>query len=108
KVGKESVKIRDAYLKGETSKARLTLKAARDNRFKIDWSSYTPPRPRLIGTRTFTNYKLSELIAYIDWTPFFATWELNGKYPRIFGDNGLGAVAQKLFCDAQAMLMVRV
>src|SRR5262247_3786940 len=72
RVRKEYVKIRDAYLKGETSKARLTLKAARDNRFKIDWSSYTPPRPRLIGTRTFTNYKLSELIAYIDWTPFFA------------------------------------
>jgi 5-methyltetrahydrofolate--homocysteine methyltransferase len=104
KVRKEYVKIRDAYLKGETSKARLTLKAARDNRFKIDWSSYTPPRPRLIGTRAFKGYKLSELIAYIDWTPFFATWELNGKYPRIFEDNVVGAEAKKLFDDAQAML----
>jgi len=104
KVRKEYVKIRDAYLKGETSKARLTLKAARANRFKIDWSSYTPPRPRLIGTRAFKSYKLNELVAYIDWTPFFATWELNGKYPRIFEDNVVGAEAKKLFDDAQAML----
>src|SRR5215470_9420815 len=104
KVRKEYVKIRDAYLKGETSKARLTLKAARDNRFKIDWSSYAPSRPRLIGTRAFKAYKLSELLAYIDWTPFFATWELNGKYPRIFEDNVVGAEAKKLFDDAQAML----
>jgi 5-methyltetrahydrofolate--homocysteine methyltransferase len=104
KVRKEYVKIRDAYLKGETSKARLTLKAARDNRFKIDWSSYPPPRPRLIGTRAFRGYRLSELVAYIDWTPFFATWELNGKYPRIFEDNVVGTEAKKLFDDAQAML----
>src|SRR5262245_38707119 len=104
KVRKEYVKIRDAYLKGETSKARLTLTAARDNRFKIDWSGYSPPRPRLIGTRAFKSYRLSELIAYIDWTPFFATWELNGKYPRIFEDNVVGAEAKKLFDDAQAML----
>jgi 5-methyltetrahydrofolate--homocysteine methyltransferase len=104
KVRAEYVKIREAYLKGETRKTRLGLKAARDNRFAIDWAGYTPPRPKLIGTRAFKSYKLAELAAYIDWTPFFQTWELSGKYPRIFEDNVVGAEARKLFADAQAML----
>jgi 5-methyltetrahydrofolate--homocysteine methyltransferase len=100
----EYVKIRDAYLKSETKKVRLPVKAARDNRFQIDWSGYTPPKPRLIGTRAFKPYKLAELVPYIDWTPFFQTWELSGKYPRILEDNVVGAEAKKLFADAQAML----
>ena len=103
-VRNEYVKIREAYLKGETKKTRLPLKAARDNRFKIDWSGYTPPKPKLIGTRAFKSYKLAELVPYIDWTPFFQTWELQGKYPRIFEDNVVGPEAKKLFADAQAML----
>ena len=103
-VRKEYVKIRDAYLKGETRKTRLPLAAARENRFKIDWSSYVPPVPKLIGTRVFKSYKLAELVPYIDWTPFFQTWELQGKYPRIFDDNVVGPEARKLFDDAQAML----
>jgi 5-methyltetrahydrofolate--homocysteine methyltransferase len=103
-VRKEYVKIRDAYLKGETKKTRLPLVTARNNRFKIDWSGYIPPTPKLIGTRTFKSYKLSELVLYIDWTPFFQTWELQGKYPRIFEDNVVGPEAKKLFDDAQAML----
>jgi len=100
----EYVKIREAYLKGETKKVRLPLAAARDNRFKIDWSGYTPPRPRLMGTRAFKSYKLAELVPYIDWTPFFQTWELRGKYPRILEDNVVGGEAKKLLADAQAML----
>ena len=100
----EYVKIREAYLKGETKKTRLPLEAARDNRFKIDWSGYAPPKPKLAGTRAFTSYKLDELVPYIDWTPFFQTWELSGKYPRIFEDNVVGAEAKKLFADAQALL----
>jgi 5-methyltetrahydrofolate--homocysteine methyltransferase len=103
-VRKEYVKIRDAYLKGETKKTRLALKNARDNKFKIDWSGYVPPVPKLIGTRVFKSYRLSELAPYIDWTPFFQTWELQGKYPRIFEDNVVGPEARKLFDDAQAML----
>jgi 5-methyltetrahydrofolate--homocysteine methyltransferase len=103
-VRKEYVKIRDAYLKGETKKTRLSLKDARDNRFKIDWSGYVPPVPKLLGTRVFKSYKLAELVPYIDWTPFFQTWELQGKYPRIFEDNVVGPEARKLFDDAQAML----
>jgi 5-methyltetrahydrofolate--homocysteine methyltransferase len=103
-VRKEYVKIRDAYLKGEANKARLPLKAARDNAYKIDWDGYAPPKPTFLGTRTFTAYDLGELVPYIDWTPFFQTWELTGKYPRIFEDNVVGPEARKLFDDAQAML----
>src|SRR5688572_21506090 len=83
----EYVKIREAYLRGETKKTRLPLESARANRFKIDWSGYAPPKPKLAGTRAFKSYKLNELVPYIDWTPFFQTWELSGKYPRIFEDN---------------------
>jgi len=104
RVRAEYVKIREAYLKGETKKTRLPLKAARDNRFKIDWSGYTPPAPKLLGTRAFKSYKLAELVPYIDWTPFFQTWELQGKYPRIFEDNVVGGEAKKLYADAQALL----
>jgi 5-methyltetrahydrofolate--homocysteine methyltransferase len=100
----EYVKIREAYLRGETKKTRLPLESARANRFKIDWSGYVPPKPKLAGTRAFTSYKLNELVPYIDWTPFFQTWELSGKYPRIFEDNVVGAEAKKLFADAQALL----
>ena len=104
RVRAEYVKIREAYLKGQTKKTRLPLEAARDNRFQIDWSAYTPPKPKLLGTRTFKSYELAELVPYIDWTPFFQTWELQGKYPRIFEDNVVGGEAKKLFADAQAML----
>jgi 5-methyltetrahydrofolate--homocysteine methyltransferase len=103
-VRKEYVKIRDAYVRGESRKTRLPLQAARDNRFKIDWSGYQPPRPKLLGARTFKGYPLAELVPYIDWTPFFQTWELNGRYPRILEDNVVGAEAKKLFADARALL----
>jgi 5-methyltetrahydrofolate--homocysteine methyltransferase len=103
-VRKEYVKIREAYAKGETKKVRLSLAAARENRFRIDWSRYAPPRPKLLGRRTFKSYQLAELVPYIDWTPFFATWELTGKYPAILEDNVVGAEAKKLLADARAML----
>jgi 5-methyltetrahydrofolate--homocysteine methyltransferase len=103
-VRKEYVKIRDAYLKGEPKKTRLPLQAARDNRFKIDWARYQPPKPAFGPTRTFRAYPLAELVPYIDWTPFFQTWELAGKYPRILEDNVVGPEAKKLFADARAML----
>jgi len=103
-VRNEYVKIREAYVRGETKKTRLPLSAARANRFKIDWQAYTPPRPQLVGPRTFKAYPLAELVPYIDWTPFFQTWELNGRYPRILEDNVVGAEAKKLFADAQALL----
>jgi 5-methyltetrahydrofolate--homocysteine methyltransferase len=103
-VRKAYIKIREDYLKGEAKKARLPLKAARDNAYRIDWEGYTPPRPTFLGTRAFTGYDLAELVPYIDWTPFFSTWELAGKYPRILDDNVVGPEARKLFDDAQTML----
>ncbi len=82
----------------------LTLEQARANRTAIDWEAYQPPRPALLGTRTFENYPLEELVDYIDWTPFFHSWELKGSYPRILEDADKGAEAKKLFADARAML----
>jgi 5-methyltetrahydrofolate--homocysteine methyltransferase len=103
-VRKEYIKIREDYLKSESKKARLSLQAARANAYRIDWEGYTPPKPTFLGTRVFTGYDLAELVPYIDWSPFFATWELTGKYPRIFEDNVVGPEAKKLFDDAQTML----
>jgi 5-methyltetrahydrofolate--homocysteine methyltransferase len=104
RVRAEYAKIRENYLKGDSSKPRLSVQQARDNRYAIDWSSYTPPRPTFLGTRSFSAYDLAELEPYIDWTPFFAAWELNGRYPRILDDNVVGAEARKLLSDARALL----
>src|SRR5690606_22121391 len=65
---------------------------------------YTPPKPSFTGTRTFQTWDLAELARYIDWTPFFQTWELKGRYPKILEDEKQGAAARQLFEDAQAML----
>jgi 5-methyltetrahydrofolate--homocysteine methyltransferase len=100
----EYVKVREAHLRNEASKRRITLSDARSNKFAIDWEGYTPPKPSFLGVRSFSNYDLGELVPYIDWTPFFQTWELNGRYPAILKDNKVGAEAQKLFNDAQEML----
>ncbi len=100
----EYVKVREAHVRNEASKKRIPLTAARANKFKIDWSSYTPPKPTFLGAKAFTDYPLAELVPYIDWTPFFQTWELVGRYPAILKDNKVGAEAQKLFNDAQDML----
>lgn len=72
--------------------------------FKTDWSQYTPPKPTFLGTRLFENYPLETLVDYIDWTPFFISWDLAGKYPKILSDEVVGAAATSLFKDAQAML----
>ncbi|HEY2445632.1 MAG TPA: methionine synthase [Rhizomicrobium sp.] len=83
---------------------RHSLEAARANRLKFDWSRYTPPRPGFLGLREFRSYDLAELVAYIDWTPFFRTWELAGPYPLILEDKVVGEAARGLFADAQKML----
>ncbi len=82
----------------------LTLEQARANKADIDWTTYTPPVPRFLGTKVFDDYPLQELAEYIDWTPFFHSWELRGSYPKILDDAKLGEEAKKLFADAQAML----
>jgi 5-methyltetrahydrofolate--homocysteine methyltransferase len=100
----EYIKVREGHLRNEARKQRITLAAARANRFAIDWSQYTPPRPSFLGTRKFENYDLRTLVPYIDWTPFFSTWELAGQFPAILKDNKVGAEAQKLYADATALL----
>jgi 5-methyltetrahydrofolate--homocysteine methyltransferase len=100
----EYAKVREAHLANEARKQRITLKAARDNKFKIDWQAYKPVKPSFLGARTFADYSLASLVPYIDWTPFFQTWELAGRYPQILTDNKVGAEAKKLFDDAQALL----
>ncbi len=97
-------KVRDAYLRSEQTKRRITLQAARDNRFAIDWQKTRIRKPEFFGARSFANYDLAELARYIDWTPFFQTWELSGRYPKILDDNVVGPEARRLFGDAQDML----
>ena len=100
----EYAKARDAHQRGQSAKARLTLKEARDNPWTTDWDSYTPPKPSFIGTKTLTDYPLENLRDFIDWTPFFATWELKGRYPAILENEHYGEAARDLFADANAML----
>jgi 5-methyltetrahydrofolate--homocysteine methyltransferase len=82
----------------------ISLEAARQNREKIDWSTYTPEKPKFIGRRVFKNFALSEIARFIDWTPFFQTWDLAGKFPAILEDEVVGVEAKKVFADAQALL----
>lgn len=100
----EYVKAREAHNRGQSKKARLTLKEARDNPWTTDWDNYTPPKPTFLGTKTLKDYPLSELRDFIDWTPFFATWELKGRYPAILENDRYGEAARDLFRDANAML----
>jgi len=103
-VRQEYARIAEAHARGQEEKKRLTLADARANRLALDWSNYAPPKPSFLGTRKFENYPLTELIDYIDWTPFFQTWELQGKYPAIFQDKKFGEAARSLYDDAQKML----
>ncbi len=96
--------VRERHAARQSETKWLPLKQARANQIKIDWSAYEPTTPKLIGTKVFDDYPLGELIDYIDWTPFFHSWELKGSYPKIFDDAEKGEEAQKLFADAQAML----
>lgn len=82
----------------------ISLAEARRNKLSIDWSTYTPPKPSFVGVKAFSDYPLENLVAYIDWSPFFQTWELSGSYPGILEDKIVGEAARNLFKDAKAML----
>ncbi|WP_374471328.1 methionine synthase [Phenylobacterium sp.] len=97
-------KVREQYARGQGNRARATLAEARDNAFTPDWSAYDPPKPSFLGVRTFAPFDLNELRRHIDWTPFFASWELVGRYPQILEDDVVGKAATDLFEDAQRML----
>ncbi|HUO21900.1 MAG TPA: methionine synthase [Caulobacteraceae bacterium] len=98
------VKVREQYARGQEVKTRTPIAQARKNAFAIDWAAYTPPRPAFLGTRVFAPYDLADLASYIDWTPFFASWELVGRFPQILDDDVVGEAARGLYADAQAML----
>ena len=97
-------KISSAHFKAQQDKKRLDLASARGNALKIDWTKTSPTKPSFIGLKSFSDYPLAELVDYIDWTPFFQTWELTGRYPAILNDPKAGEVARSLYNDARNML----
>ncbi|MBS0489581.1 MAG: B12-binding domain-containing protein, partial [Proteobacteria bacterium] len=97
-------KVRESYARGQGSRARASLAEARANAFRPDFEAYTPPKPSFLGTRSFVSYDLAELARHIDWSPFFASWELIGRFPQILEDDVVGAAARDLYRDAQEML----
>jgi 5-methyltetrahydrofolate--homocysteine methyltransferase len=97
-------KVAETHARGEADKARLPLEKARANPAPIDWAAYDPPKPSFLGARVLDDWDLADLARYIDWTPFFQTWELKGRYPAILKDEKQGEAARQLFDDAQAML----
>ena len=88
----------------QVDRSLISIEQARQHRFQPDWSSYTPPEPKVKGLKVFDDYPLEDLVQRIDWTPFFRSWELAGKFPRILEDEVVGTEATKLYRDAQAML----
>src|SRR5205809_176703 len=99
----EYARLREEHSAKTREKKLLTLSEARANRTPIDWSDYVPPKPESTGTRTVCP-SIVELRNYIDWSPFFHTWELRGRYPAIFDDPIIGKQARELFDDAQELL----
>jgi 5-methyltetrahydrofolate--homocysteine methyltransferase len=96
-------RIRDQHA-NKKAQPLVTLASARANKTKIDWAHYTPPKPRFIGRRVFKNFDLADLAQYIDWGPFFQTWDLAGPYPAILNDAIVGESARRVFSDGKAML----
>ncbi|HVK55195.1 MAG TPA: methionine synthase, partial [Burkholderiales bacterium] len=98
----EKTRIQHKNKKGQGP--RHSIAAARKHGLKTDWATYTPPAPTFIGRKVFRDYPLADLVPFIDWTPFFQTWELAGRYPAILTDEVVGEAASNLWKDAQAML----
>ncbi|MGO2992817.1 MAG: vitamin B12 dependent-methionine synthase activation domain-containing protein, partial [Halomonadaceae bacterium] len=103
-IREEYVKVRERNAKRRPKAADLDYTQARKRRFRTDWNTQTPVEPKFLGLKTFDNYDLEELIERIDWTPFFMSWQLAGKYPKILNDEVVGEAARNLFADAQVML----
>jgi len=103
-ISAEYEKVRERNAKRRPKAADLTYAQARERKCRLDWNAYTPPRPAMTGTLSFDDYDLEEMVERIDWTPFFMSWQLAGKYPKILDDAKVGEAARSLFHDAQAML----
>src|SRR5246500_5360676 len=100
----EYAKISAAHFRAQADKKRLKLSDARANKVAIDFAKTPPKKPTFLGVRSFDDYDLAELVPYIDWTPFFQTWELAGRFPAILDDAKVGEAARSLHDDARKML----
>ena len=98
--------FREKFLQRSERKTYLSLTEARSNALTLDWKNYQPVKPKNLGTHTLRDFPLDRLVPYIDWTPFFRSWDLHGKYPEILSDAVVGPQATELFADAQKMLTV--
>ncbi|CVK15194.1 methionine synthase (B12-dependent) [Apibacter mensalis] len=103
-ISEEYTHLREGYLNRGTEKEYLSLVQARMNKLKIDWKLYTPYIPKQLGVQVFTSIRLEDLTEYIDWQPFFRTWQLTGKYPELLSDKVIGEEASQLHKDALKML----
>lgn len=97
-------RVREQNKNAQSQNKFISIEEARKNKFPIDWNAAPIVQPKFTGNKVFTNYPLKELVDYIDWTPFFISWEMKGSYPKILEDPTRGAEAKKLFADAQNML----
>lgn len=102
-IREEYDKLRDGYLNRAKEKNYLTIAAARKNKLQMDWENFTPKKPNFIGTKTF-DIVLEDLVDFIDWTPFFHSWQLFGKFPNLLTDEVVGIEATKLYHEALTML----
>jgi 5-methyltetrahydrofolate--homocysteine methyltransferase len=100
----EYEKLREYHHKKKAQKQYVSISEARKNKFSIDWENYIPVEPIFKGVKDVLDLSSEEISKFIDWTPFFQTWELHGRYPKILDDEIVGLEAKKLFIDAQAML----
>ena len=104
----EYAEIRERRAKNRQRANLLSFAVAQERRSTLDWRNYQPSTPDMIGTRVFEDYPLAELVDYIDWSPFFTTWGLRGKYPNILGNPEVGEEARKLLKDAETLLRIIV
>jgi len=103
-VNKDYERVREQNKNAQSQNKFISLKEARDNKFPVDWNTCKISKPNFIGNKVFDNYSIAEIAEFIDWTPFFHSWEMKGVYPRILKDPDRGVEATKLFNDAQVML----
>ncbi len=103
-IKQEYADLRDNHAQRKTDKNYISLEKARSNKLQINWRESQLAKPTFIGNKTFHQFPLGEIVNYIDWTPFFQTWMLKGRYPAIFEDQAVGSEARNLFADANEML----
>ncbi len=107
-ISEEYKDVREMHAKKHDDKTYISIEEARENKIKVDWDAAQITTPKKLGVHALKNFPLDELVKYIDWTPFFLTWELKGRYPEIFEKEGVGEEAKKLYEDAIKLLAIIV